>query len=128
MCFSNNHNVAISVSFIPTTMITIYKSFTDILTTILWPSSDYTLSKSLRLCAKYIVSTYTHVYPLLCSLFCCLFGALLARFFWQQSMSRPWSLFSSCAGSLREMCMGSLISKEVVWHARSRIRVSSQRG
>ena len=64
--------------------------------------------------------------PLLCSLFCCLFSGLLARFFQQQSMS--WSLFSSSAGSLREMCMVSLISKVVVWLARSRIRASSQRG
>ena len=39
--------------------------------------------------------------PLLCSLFCCLVGGPLARFFQQQSMSRPWSLFSSSAGSLR---------------------------
>ena len=49
--------------------------------------------------------------PLLCSLFCCLVGGPLARFFQQQSMSRPWSLFSSSAGSLREMCMVSLISR-----------------
>ena len=43
-------------------------------------------------------------------------------------MSRHWSLFSSSGGSLREMCMASLISKVMVWLARSRIRVSSQRG
>ena len=66
--------------------------------------------------------------PLLCALFCCLFGGLLARFFQQQSLSRPWSLFSNSAGCLREMCMVSLISKVVVWLARLRIRVSSQRG
>ena len=66
--------------------------------------------------------------PLLCALFCCLFGGLLARFFQQQSLSRPWSLFTSSAGCLREMCMVSLISKVVVWLALLRIRVSSQRG
>ena len=65
---------------------------------------------------------------LLCSLFCCLSGGLLARFFQQQSMSRPWSLFSSSAESLREMCMASLIIKVVVWLVRSRVCVSSQRG
>ena len=64
-----------------------------------------------------------------CSVLCsaAFFGGLLTRFFQQQSMSRPWSLFSSSAGSLREMCMASLISKVVVWLAQSRIRVSSQR-
>ena len=65
---------------------------------------------------------------LFCSLFCCLSGGLLARFFQQQLMSRPWSLFSSSAGSLREMCMASLIIKVIVWLAWSRIRSSSQRG
>ena len=43
-------------------------------------------------------------------------------------MSRPWSLFSSSSGLLREMCMASWISMVVVWLARSRIHVSSQRG
>ena len=67
-------------------------------------------------------------FPLPRSLFYCLFSGLPARFFQQQLMSRPWSLFSSSAGSLREMCMVSLISKMVVWLARSRICASSQRG
>ena len=44
-------NIAMSVSSIPTNY-DHNKSFTDVLTTILWPSSEYTLSKSLRLHAK----------------------------------------------------------------------------
>ena len=42
-----------SVSSIPTNY-DYNKSFTDDSTTILWPSSEYRLSKSLGLCAKYL--------------------------------------------------------------------------
>ena len=49
--FGNNHNVAMTASFIPTNY-DHNKYFTDVSTTILWPSSVNTLSKSLRLYAK----------------------------------------------------------------------------
>ena len=46
-----DNSIAMSVTSIPTNDVH-NNSFTDISTTMLWPSSEYTLSKSLRLRSK----------------------------------------------------------------------------